>query len=349
MKPVLILGGSGQAGSDTSALLRKWHPDLPITIAGRNLARAQEVADELGNATAVTVDLQRTDLGLPTADQAGGASATAEADYSAVVALLRDERYNGLRYAQDHGLPYFGISSGPAEIAPEVIAVAQRPTASPVLLASHFFAGSVVLAALHSASEFSRVDSIHITAVLDEQDIGGPAALADLERWATITSSGLVRRDGVFTWLADTATEVRRLDGSTLPGQIAPGVDIPSLAFATGALNVQLDFAVNQGDHAAAEIQIDLQGLNQTGDPLHTTHSLTHQAGQRPLTAVGIALGVERLLGLRDTPSYGSPTAQRSTPVPPGIHTPESLIDPGYAVERLLESGADFAEAAVRS
>jgi hypothetical protein len=338
MKPVLILGGSGQAGADTSALLRQWHPDLPITIAARNLARTQRVADELGNATAVTVDLQRSNLGLPTVDQAGAA---VDAGYSAVIALLRDERYNGLRYAQDHGLPYFSISSGPVEIAPEVIAVAQRPSASPVMLASHFFAGAVVLAALLKAREFGQLDSIHLSAVLDEQDIGGPAARADLERWATITSAGLVRRDGVFTWLADTATEVQRLDGTTLPGQIAPGLDIPSLAFATGAPNVRIDFAVNPkaetNNGPAAEIRIDLQGTDQAGKSLHTAHSLTHRKGQRPLTAIGIALGVERLLGLR------------GTPVPPGIHTPESLIDPAYAVERLLAAGADFVEAPVRN
>ncbi|WBQ04742.1 saccharopine dehydrogenase [Kribbella sp. CA-293567] len=331
MKPVLVLGGSGQAGADTTALLRRWHPDLPLTIAARNLERAQRVADDLGTATVVTVDLGRSDLGLP-----------AGATYSAVVALLRDESYNALRYAQDHELPYFGISSGPVEIAPEVVAVAHRPTASPVMLASHFFAGAVVLAALQATGEFSRVDSIRVSAVLDEQDIGGPAALADLERWAAITSAGLVRRDGAFTWLPDTETaaEVERRDGSTLPGQTVAVLDVPSLAFATDAANVQLDFAVNpadalDGSQPAAELRIDLTGTDQAGAPLRTTHFLTHSAGQRPLTAVGIALGVERLLALR------------GASVPPGIHTPESLIDPAYATARLQEAGAEFVEAAV--
>jgi len=46
MDPVLILGGSGQAGAGTAALLRRWYPTLPLTIAGRNIERAQRVADE---------------------------------------------------------------------------------------------------------------------------------------------------------------------------------------------------------------------------------------------------------------------------------------------------------------
>ncbi|NEE14560.1 saccharopine dehydrogenase, partial [Streptomyces sp. SID7499] len=57
---------------------------------------------------------------------------------------------------------------------------------------------------------------------------------------------------------------------------------------------------------------------------------LVHPAGQRPMTATGIALGVERLLGLR------------GEAVAPGIHTPETLLDPAYAVERMAETGAYF-------
>ena len=328
MKPVLILGGSGQAGAGTAALLRQWHPELPLTIAGRDLGRAQRVADELGTATATTTDLHSSDLGLP-----------AGQDYSAVVALLRDDHFNGLRYAQDHGLPYYSISSGPMEIAPEVVAVAQRPSASPVVIASHFFAGTVALAALHSIRKFGRVDSIHIGAIQDEQDIGGPAALADLERWATASSAGLVRRDGVFTWLAgNTPAEIRRIDGTTIAGQTVAGLDIPSLAFATGAANVQVDFAVsNDSDQPPTEVRIDLEGTDPTGRPLRATHFLIHQKGQRPLTALGIALGVERLLGLR------------GGHVSPGIHTPESLIEPAYAVKRLLALGADYDEASTHS
>lgn len=322
LDPVLILGGSGQAGAGTATLLRQWHPELPLTIAGRNLGRAQRVADELGGATAVTVDLHSADLGLPVGQS-----------YSAVVALLRDDKFNGLGYAQDHGLPYFSISTGPLEIAPEVLAVARRPKASAVVLASHFFAGTVALAALDAARAFGRVDSIHLRAVQAEQDIGGPAALSDLARWATVSSAGLVRRDGVFTWVVDTATEIKRVDGTVLAADTVAGLDIPGLAFATGAANVQVDFAVSKdGSQPPTEVRIDLEGTDSAGTPLSTSHALTHQAGQRPLTALGIALSVERLLGLR------------GEKVPPGVHTPESLVDPVYATERLVEVGAEFVE-----
>ncbi|MGW0908558.1 saccharopine dehydrogenase [Streptomyces sp. NPDC002853] len=327
---VLILGGSGQAGSGAAAFLRRWHPALPLTIAGRDIDRAQRVADELGAATAVTVDLRRGDLGLP-----------AGHEYSAVVAALWDDHLHGLRYAQDHAVPYLSISSGLVELAPEVVASSQRASASPVLVASHFCAGAVVLAALHLAREFDRIDSIRIGAALDELDTGGPSGIADLERWSIATSAGLVRRDGVFTWVSgvDAQADVDRADGTVLPGQTIAILDVPSLALATGASNVRFDFAVGEsagrhrGEPASFEARIELEGAGPKGTPLSTSHYLLHPAGQRPLTALSIALGVERLLALR------------GEAVPPGIHTPESLLDPAYAVERMVETGATFASA----
>ncbi|WP_020387889.1 hypothetical protein [Kribbella catacumbae] len=279
------------------------------------------------HANAITIDLSRGDLGLQAGDS-----------YSAVIATLWDNHLNGLRYAQDHGLPYLSISSGMVEIAPEVIASAQRPSASPVLLASHWCAGVTTLATMHWAREFGRVESIRIGAVLDEQDTGGPAGEADLERFSVSTSAALVRRDGVFTWLAapDAQVKIQSVDGTVLPGQSAPILDVPSLALATGAPNVSLAFAVGEsagrrrGQAPSFEMRIDLEGVDPAGTPLSLTRHLVHPAGQRPVTAVGIALGVERLLGLR------------GEALPPGIHTPEAVIDPAYAVERLLEAGTTF-------
>ncbi len=309
MHPVLMLGGSGQAGSSTAAMLREWHPGLPLTIAGRDLDRAQKVADTLGTATAATVDLSRTDLGLPD-----------ETSYSAVVATVWDQHLHGLRYAQEHGIPYLSISSGLTDIAPEVIAGGRR---APILLASHWAAGVITLAALHAVDQFGPVETIEITAILDDQDVGGPAAATDMERLAQASPAAFVRQDGVFSWTNETAVDVEGL-----PGQLVGILDVPSLALATGAANVRFAFALGESS-----------GRRRTGNPSHdvriqltagdrsSTSVVTHSGGQRPVTAVGIALGVERLLGL-----HGEPVA-------PGIHSPETLIDPEYAVARLRAAG----------
>jgi hypothetical protein len=327
LSPVLILGGTGQAGAGAARVLRRWYPDLPLTIGGRDLGRAQRIADGLGGATAVVVDPARADLGLPDAGTC-----------SAVVAALWDSRLNGLRHAQRNGVPYLSISSGLLDIGPEVVAGVQQADAAPVMVASHICAGSATLATLHLAGEFARVDRVRLGAVLDEGDAGGPAGLADLERFAAVTSAGYLRRDGVFTWIpeADAAIEVASIDGALVPGQAIPVPDVPGIALATGAPDVRFDFAVGEsagrrrGEPASFELLIEIDGSDAAGAPLRIRRHLVHPGGQRPVTAVGIALGVERLLGLRGAPAK------------PGIHTPESLIDPAHAVDRLLDSGAEL-------
>ncbi|MER6579369.1 hypothetical protein, partial [Nonomuraea sp. NPDC001023] len=261
---VLIMGGSGQAGAGTATLLRRWYPELPLTIAGRDLGRARRVAGELGGATAATIDLRRGDLGLRETGR-----------YSAVVATVWDSHLNGLRYAQDRGLPYLSISSGLVDIGPEVVAAGLRAGAAPVLLASHWYAGLVVLAVLGLAREFGRLDAIEVGGVLDEQDSGGPAAVADMERLLAAVSAGHVRRDGVFRWIAgpDAEVAVTGIDGAVLPGQVVPILDVPSLALATGASDVRFAFAVGEsagrrrGGPASAEVRIDLEGVDRAGAP----------------------------------------------------------------------------------
>lgn len=273
----------------------------------------------------MTIDLRSRGLGLP-----------AGHTYSAVVAALWDSHHNGLHYAQDHGVPYLSISSALVDTSPEIVAAAQRPTAAPILVASHWCAGIAVLATLAVAQDFARVDSVRVQALLDELDIGGPAGAADLERWSTATTAGLVRRDGTFQWITDVDAELVSADGSVYAAQSLPILDVTSLALATGAADVRFDMGVGEsagrrtGGQASVEVRIDLEGTDRAGNAHTTTRYLTHSAGQRPLTALGITLGVESLLGLT------------STPAAPGLHTPESLIDPSYAVERLLELGATF-------
>lgn len=322
---VLMLGGSGQAGSTTAEVLRGWYPELSLTIAGRDLARARQVAGRLGAATAVTVDLTREDLGLQAGEQ-----------YLAVVATVWDKHLNGLRFAQAHRIPYLSISSGMVDIAPEVMAAGRQDATGPVLVASHWAAGVVTLLAMESARDFGRVDAVRVGSVLDEKDAGGPASAEDLDRWAEAAPAGYVRRDGVFRWVADTAAEVRGPDGVALPGQLAGILDVPSIALATGARDVSFAFAMGesygrrQGGEPSLDIRIELAGVDAAGAPLTRTRDLVHPRGQRPVTAVGIGLGIERLLGL-----VGEPAG-------PGVHSPEGLIDSGHAVERLLGSGAVF-------
>ncbi|WP_395674563.1 hypothetical protein [Inquilinus sp.] len=327
-KPVLIIGGSGVVGARAAKTLRRLQPELPITIGGRDLARAEAVAREIGGADAAAIDLDRPDLGQP------------DRDLGAIAVFVKDATLNSLRAAQARGIPYVSTSSGVFEIGPEVALAIHRPTA-PVLLASHWLAGAAVLPALHFGRAFRRIDEIRIGALLDEQDMGGPAAAADYDRIITATARVQVRQDGHWRWIGgeEATATYRSVDGVELPAQAYSPMDVASLAAATDARSIRLDLAYSQsasrrrGEPFSTEIVIELAGERIDGTAGRSRHELVHPEGQAPLTALFIASAVERLLGLAGGP-----------PAAPGLHLPEMLLDPAGMVRRLEEFGTRIRE-----
>ncbi|WP_095118552.1 hypothetical protein [Pseudomonas sp. Irchel s3f10] len=59
--PTLFLGGSVAIGHRSAKTLRVTHPDVPLLIGGRDLAKVQQAAEEMGRAQGVVID--------PAADQ----------------------------------------------------------------------------------------------------------------------------------------------------------------------------------------------------------------------------------------------------------------------------------------
>jgi hypothetical protein len=326
--PVLLVGGSGIVGSHAARALRKLHPDLPLAIGGRDLTKAVAVATQVGHAAATKVDLGRADLGLPN-----------DAAFSAMAVFVKDETLNSMRYAQQHGIPYISISSGSFEIGPEVAQYIHAPTKAPILLASHWLAGAAVFPVLALAASYESIESIRIGVLLDEQDTGGPAAHADYNRITSAAPAALTLENGRFHWATgETArADYTSVDGVTLDAQAYSPFDIMALAAATDAASVRLDLAYSvsasrrRGGALSTEIVIDLHGMLKTGEHGRTHHEIVHPDGQAPLTALGVALAIERMLGL----AGGEPPA-------PGLYLPEVLIDPAYYVRRMQEFGATF-------
>lgn len=325
VSPVLIIGGSGIVGAKAAAALRRLHPDLPLAIGGRDVAKADAVARQVGAAVALPVDLGRVDLGLP-----------ADPQFSAVVVFVKDDTLNSLRYAQAHGLPHLGVSSGVFEVGPEMGLFIHRPARAPVLMASNWLAGAATFPALLLAKEFRTVDAIEIAAVLDEEDMGGPAAFADFERLTTAAPSALILENGRWLW-AKGDQAVRRVidvDGVEIEARAYSPLDVLSLASATDARSVRFDLIYGQsasrrrGERFSTEIVIEIEGEAPSGNRARRRWDLVHPDGQAPVTALCVALAIERLLGLA-----GGPPARA------GLYLPEVLIDPAYVVRRLEEFG----------
>ncbi|MFP2925870.1 NAD(P)-dependent oxidoreductase [Pyxidicoccus sp. 3LG] len=324
-QPVLIIGGTGVVGSRAAKTLRQLHPSLPLTLGVRNLGKARALARELGGADAVHIDLERKDLGLP-----------AEASFSAVVTLLKDDTLNSMKYAQAKGVPYISFSDFVFDIGPVVARHIQHPTRSPVLLLGQFLGGTTALATLHFAREFRRVDSIEISAVFDGDDVGGPAAQGDTERVMKAVPSPLLLKDGRFLWARgeDVERDFVGVDGTKWRGRAYPLLDVVSLAAETGARNIRLDFAVRdvasrpRGQGPSHEVIVEITGERADGTTGRVRHELVDGDVHSNMSARGVAFAVERLLGLAGGP-----------PVAPGLYHPERLLDPAYVVTRLQEFG----------
>ncbi|MDF2693148.1 MAG: Saccharopine dehydrogenase [Labilithrix sp.] len=325
LKPVLILGGSGFVGTRAIAALRRLQPDVPITIGARDLARASTVAQQTSHTTAVKVDIERGDLGLP----AGSA-------YSGVVTLLKDETLNSMKYAQAHGVPYISFSDYLFEIAPQVALFAHRPSTAPILFLGHAFGGATVLSALHFASELRSVEAIAVTGVIYDDDQGGPTTHADVARGARVPNP--LRRDaGKWIW---TSTDVERTittaDGTRLQARAYPVLDVTSIAAATGARSVRFDIAVRSAasrtGKGGVEMIFEIDGKDGDGNKRRVRHEVVDDESLSTVSARGLAIAIERILGLAGGP-----------PVPPGLYNPETILEPKQALDKLEMFGSRIA------
>lgn len=322
--PVLILGGYGSVGSKIAQTLRRFHPALPIAIAGRNAYKAKSLAGELGNATVVSVDLERADLGLPDHD-----------GFSVVVAALRDLSLNSMRYAQTHKTPYIALSDGIFEIGPTVARAIHRPTASPVVLLGHAMGAVPMLATVHYARRFRSIDSIELGLVFDPKDPLGAASAIDMDRIYKIGPSPLILKDGRWCWISgDEATRVfTGVDGREHEGTAVGLLDVLSLSV-TPTKSIRVDFAEGEtassrrGENPSHEVIIEISGQHEDGTIGKRRYELVDPQGYSALSARGIAATIESLLGL----------SGQAVPEP-GIYMPEMLVDTDRLMVRLAEQG----------
>lgn len=324
LHPILLMGGSGVIGRQTARSLRAAHPDVPLLIGGRDLAKAEEAAADIGQAEGVVLDMAADDLGL------------GERPVSAVAVFYMDHAVAGLRFAQTRGVPHIGISSGVFEIAPEIGTYMHKPDAAPVVLGYEWLVGATTVPTLDLAKAFGRVHDIVIGALVDEQDAGGPSVAADFERLTKMMPDALTRRDNAYLWRAgdDAKARFRAVDGTEMEASGFSSIDVVGLAAATGAPNVQFNLANGvsssrrRGEPMSTEIIIELAGEDHAGQPLRTRHAVVHPEGTVPLTGLGVAMILERLTGIDGDP-----------PTPPGLYFPYQLLDSTAYLARLTQTG----------
>ncbi len=308
---------------------RQRYPDIPVLIGGRNLQAANEVAQEVGAAEAVAIDLDQPRLGL------GNDIAIA-----AVVMLAPEAGLKGMSYAQDLGVPYLNINAAVTESGPELALFAHRATAAPVVLASHWMAGAATFLALNSAKDFEIVCSIRLGAIVDEQDSVGPAAIEDMERVHGAAPPALVFEGGRRVWLSGDAAKgkLEAIDGRSLDATAFSTFDTVSLYAATGAPDIRFDLVNGEsssrrrGDEAATEIVVEIEGESE-GQTKRSRSVIEFKHGTASLTGLSVVLSLSSVLGLNDR-----------SPVRPGLYLPELLSDPKWFLDELRSGGATIYE-----
>jgi hypothetical protein len=329
LHPILFMGGSGAIGRRTAQALRTAHPGISLLIGGRDLAKAQQAAEQLGGAQGIVIDPAADDLGL------------GDRQVSAVVVLYMDHSLAGLRYAQKRGVPHLSISSGVFEIAPQIATYMHKPDIAPIVLGYEWMVGATTVATLSIAKAFSRVQDIVMNALVDEQDTGGPTVAKDFEHLSKMLPAALSRRDQAYIWRdgQDAKVTFNAVDGTPIEGSGFSSIDVAGLAAATGAPNVQFNLAIGvsstrrRGQPMSTEIIIELTGEDLHGKHLRTRHAVIHPRGAAALTGLSVAMLLERLLGLDGQPA----------PLP-GLYFPYQLLDADQYLKRLAQEGGELCE-----
>ncbi|MFR0357634.1 hypothetical protein [Streptomyces sediminimaris] len=317
---VLVAGGYGLVGAWIVRHLRAAGHDLDLVIGGRRPDKATALAKEYD------ADVVRLDSD----DAAAGLAAAGPVDL--VIAALQDPDDKMLRASLRAGAAHIGIVRKADNLSRTAMAaadLARRPT----LIMGHWQAGATTFAALAAAREFAHVDRIALAALFDTADPIGAMTGSDSGAFFT---RALTLRGGHWAEI-EQSENIRAVDRGGPPAFAAQpmGVlDVPALATATDAADIRFDIGTGDslgtlaGSTPSHEIYIDLWGRDHNGASAGRRTLVSDPRGQAHLTALGVLIGAERVLGL-----------DGAAPPRAGVVFPEAVIDPAHALDRLRTFG----------
>ncbi|WNG47110.1 hypothetical protein F0U60_25520 [Archangium minus] len=319
---ILISGGYGLVGGFIARHIRKLNKEVELILAGRNPEKGAALAQELGGATTARLDVSNPEREL---SEVG--------PVELIVAALQDPGDNLIHAALERGIAHIGITKLAEDVAPVTFAAVRSPPKRPIVLLGHWQAGVLTHVARKAVEPFSRIDSLQLAGVYDTKDPIGPMTANDTEHFI---GRALLREEGVWKWVDATqhGRSLRLGDERVSQGLPMSVLDVPSLATVTGAPNVRFDLVQGEslgtraGGPASHDLYIDIEGRLKDGTPAHRRTMVSDPVGNAHMTALGVLVVIERILGLD-----GRPAAHG------GLQLPETLVAPDEAIARFKQFG----------
>ncbi|ATF13290.1 hypothetical protein HPY28_01435 [Brevibacillus sp. HB1.2] len=321
---LLIAGGYGVIGSAIARLIRSINKNVEIVLAGRNPEKGAPLARELGHSQTAYLDLT------------SGQTIENLGELDLIVVALQDPGDVLLQAALTKGIAHIGITKLADELSTLTFAALQTPPKRPIVPLGHAQTGILTFVAAQAAMDFALVESIELASLHDERDLIGPSTLEESEGFI---SRALLRQDAQWKWVDATQHgRLVRLSGDySVEGFPMAILDVPNLASITGAPNVRFDFVLGDsigtraGKSASQDLYIEMKGFLKTGKPASYRISISDPKGHAHMTALGVLLSIERILGWDGNP-----------PADGGVYLPDTLLPIDTAIARIKDFGVQI-------
>ncbi|GAB3753754.1 hypothetical protein [Spirosoma pomorum] len=326
-KRILLVGGYGMVGSNIARLIRKADTTTELILAGRNPQNGVLLAKELKNSETAYINLEE-DFDF-----------SRFGEINLIISAMHDHRNILRETAISNGIACITVSELAEQISPTVFLSLQKTIVAPVVFAGYWQAGLLTLIVKPLAAKFSYITRIETAGLYDEKDRVGPEVANDVSGFV---GQALIRQDG--KWLSvqakDSARVIDLYNHSSAVGYPLSTLDVPSIAAFTSAPNIRFDFAIGEsigsskGLEASHDLYITIEGILLSGKKTKLRTIVSGPRGNSHLTAVGVYLMTEKILGLNG----------QSEQKEGDLYLPETILSTDNIIKRLTEFEIDVIE-----
>lgn len=326
-KRILIVGGYGQVGTNIARLIRDADETVKLILAGRNPQKGELLAKELTHAETAYIDLEE------------GFNLTQFRETDLIISALDDYSNIIRETAILNGIACITVSELADQISTTAFLSLHKTISAPIVFAGHWQAGLLTLVVKQMASRFSSISHITTAGLYDEKDPVGPLVAEEVSGFV---GKALIRQDGNWQYVdsKNNARSINLYGGSSAIGHPMSTLDVPSIAAFTSARNIRFDFIIGEsigssnGLTASHDLYIEIEGISSSGEPKKIRTIVSGPKGNSHLTAVGVYMIAEKVLGLNGQ------TAHKTG----GLYLPETIVSSDNIIRRLAEFGIQTIE-----